>query len=99
MLEANFTAATLLGVPRGALVKQRLTRFIVPEDQDRYYLHRKWLFTTGARQALELRAQKEDGTQFWARFEATTTSDADGATVCRLVVSDISELKRLEQER
>src|SRR5271163_1396245 len=38
ILEANFTAATLFGVPRGALVKQPLTRFIVPEDQDRYYM-------------------------------------------------------------
>jgi two-component system cell cycle sensor histidine kinase/response regulator CckA len=100
ILEANFTAATLFGVARGALVKQPLTRFIVREDQDRYYLHRKWLFGTGIRQALDLRMQKEDGTQFWARFEATTAFDADGVTkVCRVVVSDISELKRLEQER
>jgi PAS domain-containing protein len=41
ILEANLTAATLLGVPRGALVKQPLTRSIVSEDQDIYYLHRK----------------------------------------------------------
>jgi PAS domain S-box-containing protein len=100
ILEANFTAATLLGVPRGALVKQRLTRFIVPDDQDRYYLHRKRLFATGTRQVFDLRLQKEDGTQFWARFEATPTQDADGATeLCRAVVSDISELKRVEEER
>ena len=100
ILEANFTAATLLGVPRGALVKQRLTRFIMRDDQDRYYLHRKQLFATGARQVFDLRLQKEDGTQFWARFEATTTQDADRATeLCRAVVSDISELKRVEEER
>jgi two-component system cell cycle sensor histidine kinase/response regulator CckA len=100
ILEANFTAATLLGVPRGALVKQRLTRFIVADDQDRYYLHRKRLFATGARQVFDLRLQKQDRTQFWARFEATTTQDADGATgLCRAVVSDISEMKRVEEER
>jgi PAS domain-containing protein len=34
ILEANLTAATLLGVPRGALVKQPISRFILPEDQD-----------------------------------------------------------------
>jgi two-component system cell cycle sensor histidine kinase/response regulator CckA len=100
ILEANFTAATLLGAARGALVQQHLTRFIVPEDQDRYYLHRKRLLTTGARQVLDLRLQKKDGTQLWARFEATRTPDAEGAgEVCRVVVSDISEVKRLEQER
>ena len=68
ILEANFTAATLLGVARGALIKQPLTRFIVPEDQDRYYLHRKRLFATGARQILDLQLRRENGTQFWARF-------------------------------
>jgi PAS domain-containing protein len=36
--EANLTAATLWGVPRSALVKQPLTRFILPKDQDIYYL-------------------------------------------------------------
>ena len=100
ILEANFTAATLLGVARGALIKQPLTRFIVPEDQDRYYLHRKRLFATGARQFLDLQLRRENGTQFWARFEATVAPDADGATqVCRAVVSDVSERKRLEEER
>jgi two-component system cell cycle sensor histidine kinase/response regulator CckA len=100
ILEANFTAATLFGVARGALVKQPLTRFIVPEDQDRYYLHRRRLFATGAPQVLELRLMRGNGTRFWARLEATTAQDVDGGTeVCRAVVSDISERKGLEDER
>ncbi|MBI5591304.1 MAG: PAS domain-containing protein [Deltaproteobacteria bacterium] len=41
ILEANLTAATLLGVVRGTLVKQPIFRFIHKEDQDIYYLHRK----------------------------------------------------------
>jgi PAS domain-containing protein len=36
--EANLTAASLLGVARSALVKQPISRFIVKEDQDGYYL-------------------------------------------------------------
>ena len=44
ILEANLTAATLLGVARSALVKQPLSRFIFPEAQDIYYLQRKHLF-------------------------------------------------------
>ncbi|MCY2989900.1 MAG: PAS domain-containing protein [Planctomycetota bacterium] len=31
ILQANLTAAALLGVPRGQLVQQFLSRFIVPE--------------------------------------------------------------------
>ena len=54
ILEANLTAAGLLGVSRGGLVKQPITRFIFKKDQDLYYLHRKQLFETGTPQALSL---------------------------------------------
>jgi two-component system, cell cycle sensor histidine kinase and response regulator CckA len=100
IVEANLTAATLLGVPRGTLVNQPVTRFIVTEDQDTYYLHRRRLLATGVPQVLELRLKKADGTQFWARFEATTAPGTDaGSEVCRTVVSDISDRKRHEEER
>ena len=39
ILEANFTAAKLLGYTRNDLAKQSITRFILKEDQDVYYLH------------------------------------------------------------
>ncbi len=100
VVEANLTASTLLRVARGALIGQPMTRFLVPEDQDSYYLYRRRLFATGAPQALDLRVRREDGTQFWARFEATTAQDADAVTeVCRMVVSDITDQKRIEEER
>jgi PAS domain S-box-containing protein len=100
VVEANLTASRLLGVARGALIKQPMTRFLLPEGQDSYYLYRKRLFATGAPQVLDLRVRRQDGTHFWARFEATTAQDADAATeVCRMVVSDISDQKRIEEER
>jgi len=100
IIEANLTASRLLSVARGALVKQPMTRFLAPEDQDSYYLFRRRLFATGAPQVLEIRIQRPDGTQFWARFEATTALDADGTTeVSRLVISDVTDRKRLEEKR
>ena len=97
ILEANLTAASLLGVARGALVGQRLTSFILPEDEDIYYLHRKQLFETGEPQACELRMVKKDGTAFWAHLEATAAEDAAGQPVCRVVMSDNPERKRAEE--
>ena len=97
ILEANLTAAKMLGVARGTLVQQPLSRFIFPEDQDIHYRHRKQLFETGAPQVWELRLARKDAALFWARVEATTAQDADGATVCRAVVSDIAERKRAEE--
>jgi PAS domain S-box-containing protein len=96
ILEANLTAATLLGLARGALVKQPISRFILDADEDIYYLHRKQLFEFGEPQSLELRMLKKDGTAFWAHLAATAAQDADGAPVCRVVLSDISVRKAVE---
>jgi len=46
ILEANLTAATLLGVAQDVLVTQPITRFILKEDQGIYYRLRKQLFET-----------------------------------------------------
>jgi PAS domain S-box-containing protein len=97
ILEANLTAATLLGEVRGALVKQPMTRFILEEDQDIYYRHHKQLFRTGDPQACELRLVKKGGEAFWAHLEATTARDAEGAPVCRVSLNDITERKRAEE--
>jgi PAS domain S-box-containing protein len=55
ILEANLTAANLLGLERSRMVNRPLTRFIVPGDQDIYYLHRKRLSATLQPQVCELR--------------------------------------------
>jgi PAS domain S-box-containing protein len=97
ILEANLTAAGLLDVARSVLVKQPLSRFIFPEDQDIYYRHRKQLFETGAPRECDLRLVKKDGATFWAHLAGTATQDAEGAPVCRVVMSDITERQRAEE--
>jgi len=99
ILEANLTAATMLNVPRGALVKQPLSRFVLREDQDVFYLYRKALMETGVSQAWELRMLRKDAAPFWVRVVATVANDADGVLVCRAIVSDVSESKRAADER
>ncbi|MBU1743815.1 MAG: PAS domain S-box protein, partial [Proteobacteria bacterium] len=98
ILEANLTAANMLGVARSALVRRRLTSFILPEDRDIYYRRRKLLFETGAPQMCEMRMVKKDAAPFWARIDATAAQDADGAPMCRVVMSDITACKQAEAE-
>src|SRR5208283_5150441 len=95
---ANLTGAGLLGVERRDLVKKPLTRFILPEDQDIYYRHRKQLFETGAPQVYELQVLRADAAPFWARLETTEAQDADGAPVCRAAMSDIAACKQAEEK-
>jgi PAS domain S-box-containing protein len=98
ILEANLTAANLLGVARGKLVRQPLTCYIFPEDQDIYYRHRKQLLETGEPQACEMRLVHPDASPFWVHLTATVAHDAErDASMCHIVMSDISERKQAEK--
>lgn len=98
ILEANLTAATMLRVSRGSLVNQPIFRYIMKEDQDIYYRHRKSLSDTGVPQVCELRMLRTHGQPIWVRLDTTTAIDEHGDSVCRLVFTDISERKRAEEE-
>ena len=99
ILEANITAATLLGAVRDSLLQQPLSRFIQKEDQDIWYLHHKQLLATRKPQACDLRLVRNDGTPFWAHLTAILAQEADGAPVCRVTLIDITERKRAEAEK
>ena len=99
ILEANLYAASRLGVSRAALVQQPFTRFILREDQDTFYLHRKRLSLAGSPESWDLRMVGHDGVGFWARLDATSAQAADGTTVIRVVMGDISERKRAEEQQ
>ena len=98
ILEANLTAATLLGVSRGALARQRISRFILKADQDIFYLHRKKALATGQPQTCELRMVNHDRRQFWAQMETAVARDGDGVWVLRTVVNDVTGRKQAEAE-
>jgi two-component system, sensor histidine kinase and response regulator len=98
ILEANLTAGKLLGRIPETLVSQPISRFFAHQDLDQYQHHRQALFATGMPQACELRMIREDGSIFWARLDATAARDERGDTVCRIVMSDITERKAAEAE-
>jgi PAS domain S-box-containing protein len=101
LLEANLTAAMLLGVSRGALVRQPFSRFILKEDHDIYYLHRKQLFEIGTAQSCELRMLNNEGNHFWARLDVTVSqnSESGASPECRVVLNDINGRKQAEAAR
>jgi len=83
ILEANLTAADLLGEARGALIGERFARFMASEDADFYYPQRRQLLKAGAPQAFELRLIRKGTVPFWARLEATAAQDAGGTQLPR----------------
>lgn len=101
ILETNFTAANMLGLARGVMIKRMISRYILKNDQDIYYLHSKRLFDTGEPQEFELRLVRQDGTSFWAHLSASAVQDfsvntdesEEAVFLYRVVMSDISEVK------
>jgi PAS domain S-box-containing protein len=100
ILEANLTAARLLGVARTDLLQQPLTRFILRDDLGIFYQHRQQLFETRAPQYCELRLTRPGGAPFWVLGEAILVQDhKTGAPVCRMTLSDLTERKQAEADR
>jgi PAS domain S-box-containing protein len=98
ILEANLTAADLLGTNRAALVRQLLSRFVLPEDQDVFYHCRRELMRTGNPRVCELRMLRGGASPFWARVEAVVSPDSKAdERVARVVISDITTRKEAEK--
>lgn len=98
ILEANLTAAQLIGTARPALANLPISRLIFREDQGVYYKHRQRLIETGEPQACELRLTRADGSTFWAQLLAAASQAADGSPALRVVLSDISDRKSKDAE-
>jgi PAS domain S-box-containing protein len=98
ILEANLTAARLLGTERGVLLGKSLSRFISPEDQDVYYKHGRAVLAAKKRQTCEVRMVTRGGTRFDSQMQSVGISDNDGTvTKWRTVISDVTEQKRAEK--
>lgn len=96
IVQANRTAATLLNVSQGALLKRPFAQCLLQADQDSFYLLRQRLIRTGTTQTCELRMVKSNGIQFWAQLVANIAQDEEGAPALRIVLSDVSERKQTE---
>lgn len=98
ILQVNLATAALLGSAREALIRQPITQFICPDDQDTFYLYSK-LCLAGGQAPCELRMAKADGARMWVQVTASAAREANGAANLRLALSDISTIKLAEARR
>ena len=87
----------MLGLTRNVLAMQRISRFILKEDQDVFYLNLKKLIITSEPQECDLRIQRDDDTIFWARIETSLVNSSDESPTFRVVMIDITARKRTEE--
>ena len=98
ILEANLTAATLLGVNRGALFQRPMSRYIWIEDQDLYFHQIKALLQTKKQQTFQIRFKKSDESLFYAHLVLSLDIHNGEVKQIKLTMSDCSEIKRLEEQ-
>jgi diguanylate cyclase (GGDEF)-like protein/PAS domain S-box-containing protein len=96
ILRGNLKAASLLGLPRVALLKRNFSKFICLEDQSQYTELHSQLIATQQPQGTELRMIDGYGLPFWVNMATSFAESEDGVAVLRVVVTDIAEFKRTE---
>ncbi len=98
VLEANLTAAKMLGVVRNRLVAQPFPRFIEHDSQDTFYRHRRAVFFSGKPDTCELVLRRADRTGLPVHLESLPfAGDAARNRQCRVALVDVTELKRTEE--
>ncbi len=97
ILQVNLAVTTLMDAPRGKLIGQPISRFILKEYQEVFYLHNKQILESDEPKTFELRMVKRDGTLFWAHLASTFARGDDGASELRIALSDITARKQAEQ--
>ena len=101
ILQANLKAATLLGMARGSLVRQPLSRFIARPSQDAYYFCRQQVKDTDYTQECELQLVGQETDPQWVSLamapnrESAKESGLVGAdqAVLRMTLTDVTDAK------
>ena len=98
ILRGNLKVATLLGLPRVALLKRPFVNFIFKEDRGLYTSLHSHLLATRQPQDCELRMLDRHGLPFWTNLVTTFAASEDGVAVVRVVVTDVSSRKQAESD-
>jgi PAS domain S-box-containing protein len=95
IIEVNLKGAALLGTARSRLIRQHLVRFMVPVSQPIFQAFLKEVFIGTGEQVCESKILMADGTTLWADLHGSAvTSPSSPSKWCRMIVSDVTALKR-----
>lgn len=97
ILEANLTFTGQLGIERSRLINSPLLLYLSGPDGGRLISHLELVFKTRERQCCELRLKSKTGEQRFVQMNSIWVKTMDGAELCRMSVTDISERKKAEE--
>ncbi|WOJ93111.1 PAS domain S-box protein [Congregibacter variabilis] len=98
VLEANLSAADILGIGRDSLLQSKLSDFLAPASQDAAYLHWQEVFASPGKQLVELDLLGPRDTVRRVRLESiASSSESAPERQCRVALVDITDLARLQK--
>jgi PAS domain S-box-containing protein len=99
VVEANLTAASLLGRERRRLIDQPLTRLVASADRDAFRHHYDSVFKTDRPQELQVEMRQEEGRpRQVVRLRSRPVTDGTGKVIqCRTTITDVTGLASAEQ--
>lgn len=99
ILEANLTAATLLGVDRRALVRDRFARHVAPAFGDAWHRHFARALAQHDSQRIELSMCGPGGKPFPAQLDCLRMASGGAEPTLRVALTNVSERHLAEQTR
>jgi PAS domain S-box-containing protein len=96
--EINLTGATLLGVDRTKLINRRFSKFVAPEDCDRWHSMFVSIMehSQNEKYAFGLGITRGNGTVFQAHIDCLLKKSADALPVLRLAMSETGNTQQTE---
>lgn len=98
VLEANLTAATLLGTERAHLVGMRLERFLRADGRDTLTRHLRRFHTEQGLRTCEVAVPRPDGPPMTLKLESVAVGEEQGTSRrTRTILSDMTTHKQAEE--
>jgi PAS domain S-box-containing protein len=98
VIDVNLTGTAMLGRERAGMIKKPFHLYVAGDYQDKFYLHRRKVFDTKAKQTCEVKLVRKDGSQLYALLESDAVEDDEGNPFqCRTAISDITAPKQAEE--
>lgn len=95
--EINLTGAALLGMERSKLLHHRFASFVAAKDVDRWSRHFMSVLARDDTLNCELALRHRGGPHFYAQLDCGRLTNDDKEPVVRIVMTDITERKRIEE--
>jgi PAS domain S-box-containing protein len=98
--EINLTGSALLGVERKTLLDRPFSKFVAPQDADRW--HRTFMklmkYANDEKHAFGLEMKQNDGSLFRAHLHCLRKESSGSSPSLRVVLTDVSQIRWADPE-